>query len=70
MIIIDNNNNTNNRILLPAGNQKVLDSIVVKFIFVGCCGVVTHSFSDPWVMGSNPSTAYFHIIVHNKPSAS
>jgi len=30
---------------------------------------VAHSLSYPYVMGSNPSSAYFHIIVH-QPSAS
>jgi len=30
---------------------------------------VAHSLSDPPVMGSNPSTAYFHIMVH-QPSVS
>jgi len=36
--------------------------------FVGRC-VVAHALSDPLVVGSNPSTVYFHIIVH-QPSAS
>jgi len=43
---------------------------VTWWFYVGRCGVVVaHSLSDPWVIGSNPSSAYFHIIVH-QPSAS
>jgi len=61
---------TNQTVILHyLGSFVILYCLQALEISAHCVVGIAHSLSDPQIMGSNPSTIYFHIIVH-QPSAS